>query len=404
MHILFLSLFLLGSLTSPSPSPDAQSTVEIRNAPVTYHFGEQVHFQASFFSHTPIQAVHLFIQPEGQTTHLEPVTLNQRGEISFVYNARENPLRPFAPITYWYKVTLADGSQVDSPPYEFEYIDNRFDWQTLDGDLFKVYWYEGDLAFGQEVMNTAEAGLRSAQNLLNEVPSVNLKVFVYANTTDLQQSLQLAQKPWVAGHASPDLGVILVSIPSGPEQRLEMERQIPHEQMHVLQYQMLGDGYRNLPVWLSEGMASLAERYPNPEYSRALNNAVQSQSLLPIQSLCEAFPQESEPAFLAYAESASFVQYLHQKYGTTRLQELMHRYQDGQGCEEAIDASLGISLTQLENLWHQEVFGMNPAAQAFRNLSPYWLLLLLVLLPPAITIYLSWRKARYSRPKGGNSL
>ncbi len=89
MHILFLSLFLLGRLTSPSPSPGAQITVEIRNAPVSYHFGEQVHFQASLSAHMPIQEVHLFIQPEGQTTRLEPVTLNQRGEVSFINNSRD---------------------------------------------------------------------------------------------------------------------------------------------------------------------------------------------------------------------------------------------------------------------------------------------------------------------------
>lgn len=403
MHTLLLSLFLTGSLAFSFLSPTLQSTVEFDNVRVSYRFGEQVHFQATISSDAAIQQAHLFIQPEGQTTRVEAVTPNERGEVSLIYDVRQNPLRPFARTAYWYKITLTDGSQMDSPRYEFEYIDNRFNWKTLAGDPFEVFWYDAELAFGQAALNTAQAGLQSAQKFLNAAPQTTIKIFIFASAADLQQSLQLAQKPWVAGHASPDLGVILVSIPARPEQRLEMERQIPHELVHILQYQMLGNGFQNLPIWLAEGMASLAELYPNPEYSRALKSAVESQSLLPVNSLCDAFPQEGEQVFLAYAESASLVQYLHQKYGTTRLQELLLRYQDGLGCEEAVAASLGISLNQLENLWRQEALGMDPGLQAFRNLSPYLLLLLLVLIPPAVSIFHSWRKAKHSIPKGDAS-
>ena len=68
----------------------------------------------------------------------------------------------------------------------------------------------------------------------------------------------------MAGHAAPDLGVVLISIPAGPDEGLEMQRQIPHELMHLAQYEVIGENFTNQPYWLIEGMASEAELYPNP--------------------------------------------------------------------------------------------------------------------------------------------
>ncbi len=72
-------------------------------------------------------------------------------------------------------------------------------------------------------------------------------IYVYRDPADLQSALSLVQQSWVAGHANPDLGIILLSIPDSPSQRMELERQIPHELMHLLLYQKTVDSYTSLP-------------------------------------------------------------------------------------------------------------------------------------------------------------
>ena len=81
---------------------------------------------------------------------------------------------------------------------------------------------------------------------------------------------------WVAGHANPDLGVVLVSIAPGENQSMEMERQIPHELAHVLLYRLTGPAYANLPNWLTEGIASQVEGYPNADYTQVLTASAQT--------------------------------------------------------------------------------------------------------------------------------
>jgi hypothetical protein len=298
------------------------------------------------------------------------------------YDLRQNPIRPFTKINYWYQATFPDGSTLESGKFWFDYIDNRYKWLTAKEDAFQVYWYRGDMAFGQMLLNVTKTGLKSAQSFLPISPPFPLKIYVYASTGELQNALQLSKQPWVAGRANPDLGVILLSIPSGPDGRLEMERQIPHEIMHILQFQKTGPGYKYIPLWLVEGSASLAELYPSPDYQRALNKAVESDALLPISKLCDSFPVDASSAFLAYAESASFVKYLHQNYGSSKLVALVERYQDGIGCQEGVNVIFEKSLADLDYDWQQKTLGVNKELAAFQNLSPYLLLLLLLLLIP----------------------
>ena len=84
---------------------------------------------------------------------------------------------------------------------------------------------------------------------------------------------------------------VVLALPPGPEQALWMQQRLPHEIMHVALFQATDLGYENLPIWLSEGLASLVELYSNPDYRFMLDYAVENEELLPILSLCQGFPR-----------------------------------------------------------------------------------------------------------------
>jgi hypothetical protein len=198
----------------------------------------------------------------------------------------------------------------------------------------------------------------------------------------MRAALQTLSGNWVGAHTDPDLDVMVVSLPAGPEQRLEMERQIPHELMHLLLFQWLGPGYANLPTWLDEGLASIAELYPNPDYLVLLDNAVDKDELLPMASLCDTFPRDASSAFLAYAQATSFTRFLQQQYGSAGLGKLAEAYADGMTCERGVQVALGSTLKQLELRWRREAFGNAATLRALANLSPWLVVLILVLIVP----------------------
>lgn len=403
LFVLLASNFWFNGINSRSVNILAQSQqgVQITSPPPIYLFGQTVPILANMQTSQTVQQVDLYIGSKDKDVQVLPVTINPDNSLVSMVAAHQGALRPFSRIYYWYKVEFKDNSLYTSPSFWFDYNDNRFTWHTLDSNLFRIHWIDGDQAFGQSVLDVAQTGFKATQALFPVIPpSSPIDIYVYSHAKDLQSALELGGLTWVAGHASPDLGVVLVSLPQGPDQRLEMEQQVPHEIDHVLLYQLTGPAYSQLPAWLVEGMASIVEQYPNSDYPHALQTARQNNTLLPLSSLCQAFPRDASGAFLAYAEAESFTRYIDNTYGASGIQNLIHRYLDGLGCSEGVSAALGVPLNTLEYRWHQEVLGMDVAGLALNRMLPYLVLAGVLILPPfGLVFYKRKSKDRSSRER-----
>lgn len=387
---IFLSLFFLLSF---APRVAAQGGIEISDVDVSYLFGEEIRFSARVSAPTAIQEVLLSFRDERENnTRVISLFPDDEGFVEYTYNARENLLRPFAKITLEFQVRLANGSEKTSKSYSFIYSDNRFDWQSRKEGNLRVHWHEGGESFGIAALDSARTGLKKIETLFPVDATTPLDIYIYASPADLQNALFMGGETWISGHASPALGIVLVSIAPGAEEKISMERQIPHELAHVLLYRYVGERYNHLPTWLQEGLSSNAELYPNPDYSLALSRAVEKHTLIPLTELCAPFPRDASQAFLAYAEATSFTDYLYDQYGKSDLEALILAYADGLSCEAGATKALGKSLSYLDSNWQEEVLGANLLGVAWRSLLPYLLILLVLLAIPLITGYAAWRK------------
>jgi hypothetical protein len=370
-----------------APQARAQSGIELENVAASQRFGEQITFVATVRASIPIQNISIIIFDESQAiTHREMLVMQADGQTEFVFDTEQNKLRPFTNMRWSYEFTLPDGGTLQSESFTMRYVDDRFEWQALASDGLRVNWYDGNPDFGQAALNAAQSGLGSVSRLMAVDLTQPVDIYIYANMDDLQGTLDADAEDWVAGHASPALGVVMVAIEPGPEQNISMEQRIPHELMHVMMYRVVRGGYNNVPLWLREGMATLAEIYPNADYDRVLADAVPGNGLIPLNSLCASFPADAGRAFLAYAESRSFVSYLHETYGASGLLNLTASYADGVGCERGTELTFGVSLSNLEANWRSSTLGQNSLLPALQNMMPYLVLLCLVLIVPLVGV------------------
>ncbi len=305
----FAIAVLLGYSLFPVPAR-AQSSQAIPTR-VEYTFGEKIEFLGSMPAGTKIKSARLFYRAQGVTvTASEEAEWDGHGQLSYtvdlIKKSPDPPLRAFSDVSYWFEVTLASGQVIQSEQATFYYEDNRFIWRTRSSQDYIVHWYEGEPEFAQSLLDVAEQGLENIQTILPLKQKDKINIYAYASAEEMRATLQTAGRNWVGAHTDPDLRVMVVSLPQGPEQRLEMERQVPHELMHLLLYQWLEQGYGGLPTWLNEGLASIAELYPNPDYLVLLDSALGKDNLLPINSLCQSFPRDASSAYLAYADDIPF--------------------------------------------------------------------------------------------------
>jgi hypothetical protein len=374
--------------------PQAAAAVEfIVEKPVVDFTGRTITFQVQILPADPKSKAFIYLLPEGREAAFFPLTVSADGHATYILDTYSTPLRVFTQVHYAFRVEQASGEKSMSPEYSVEYNDNRFEWKSITDSAFEIYYYERDIDFGQLALNTGHRGLEEAQELIPARLDGLIKVYVYRDPRDLQEAQQGLQ-PWAAGHAAPDLRMVLVSIPSGPDQRLELERQLPHELVHVLQYQALGERARDLPAWLLEGSASVAEFYQNPEYASILHSSAESDRLLSFETLCAAFPRDASGVFLAYAQSQSFVRYLRDRFGSSGLTTLYQKYADGMSCTAGFEAAYETTLPEAEYRWRLEALGINAAALVFRNLLPYLLFFLIIFSAASATILFAARKKR----------
>ncbi len=384
--VLMSALLLLAFVSIPAV---AQS-IELESS-ASYQFGESITFRAIIRSDYPIEKATIFFQAENDTrTNLGEVEVSQldasQTQLTYTHEMNYYAIRPFAQVEFRWEIDIEGAESFTSPKYSFVYIDDRFEWQELEEPPFRVFWYQGDTAFAQNILDTAQEGLIQLERTLNLSAPQGLDIYVYNDASALLQALNPAGPGWVSGHADPDLGVILVSIPPGLEQRQDIEQRIPHELAHIALFQATGTGYYNLPTWLNEGLASLVEISPNQDYHVLLEHAIETDSLLPMQTLCNGFPRDASSALLSYAQSASFTRYLFERFGATKMRELVSTYANGVSCEHGIQSTLGLSFSQLESQWQREALEQNVALKAFQNILPWLALLALILGTPLVLV------------------
>jgi hypothetical protein len=383
-----LPLLAIFYLLGPLAPVQSDLPPTFSNTRITYQFGEQAVFETTVQSSLPVDELLLSLQANGMETRLEEVPVNAFGEAVFQYDLRQTYLPPFAAINVWFTAILQDGSQVESETFQFIYEDNRYSWNTLESPPFLIKWQNGNAQVGQTILDTAQNGLKAAQAVLPVQTPVQIRLYVYEEAAELQNALTLGQisNQWTAGSANPVQNVILISAPEGANQQLELERQIPHELVHILMANLLGEKTTRIPSWLSEGLASQAELNPNPDYERALQQAVDSNSLLSMESLCRGFPTDASGAFLAYAQSESFTRFISQKYGDPSIRRLVQVYQDGMDCQQGSLSALGVSLQQVELDWRDQALAENIGLTAWNGLAPYAILLAIVIFPAFLSL------------------
>ncbi len=387
-RLLLWSIFLLGltavsifstrPLLAQSPPPDTLQVVSTAD----YTFGQQMNFDLSFTNTPAMVRGTLFVTtPQFESSYTAEFAVTaQPGEtlqVRQTLDLTSTPLQPFADVTYWWLLEASDGTLYEIPRQTIEYADDQFQWKQTEQAGVQVYWVANGLDLGQITLDIVLESLPAIQSVIQADLPQPLRIYLYPTAADLRAALRLTGQSWLGGHASPEIGVIMLPAENPRTAVVDLRRRLPHELSHLLMYRATGNNYDNVARWFEEGLATSFETVPNPNYEPALTEALDNDDLIPFAELCRTFPEAStSQVYRAYAQSGSLVSYMRTQYGDEAMRQMIAAFADGADCNTAVDRALGQSLDTLVQEWYSSL-RPSVVAQLF-NPNLVWMLFLFI--------------------------
>jgi hypothetical protein len=156
---------------------------------------------------------------------------------------------------------------------------------------------------------------------------------------------------WAAGLAVPSQGLILVRPPSLLTDPSHFRQVVVHELTHL--HLALALGRRRLPLWLEEGLAMYASGEGGWGRAQTMAGGVLRERLMPFSRLEKSFPESSQGAALAYAQSYYLVAHLLTTYGPDAMERILAAIAKNREVTTAVYEVTGKGLVALEEEFKQ---------------------------------------------------
>jgi methionine-rich copper-binding protein CopC len=355
-----LMVLLLILLALPAPVAAADVIFEEPTAQAT--LGRPLTFRTTFRSSVEPTRVELVTRLPGEdATFVEETDVTADGDRYTATVIEEGHTTPNTTLLYRFRVTTEDGVAL-GPEARVTFTDARFDWRTLEGDIVRLHWYEGDEAFARRALEIGDTAVAEVSELLGVTETEPLDFFVYAEEPAFYDALGPGTRENVGGQAHAEIRTMFALIRPSDIESSWVEVVVPHELTHLVFDTAVENPYHFPPRWLNEGIAVyLSEGYK--ESDQALIELARGRDgLIPLEGLTGQFPTSRDAFFLAYAESVSAVDYFIRSHGQETLVALVRSYAQGLTDDEAFEAAIGMDAGEFDEAWLADLGADPPVA------------------------------------------
>ena len=370
LRVFVFLCFLLLPLQTVFAAPNSDTS----NKDVTIDFPNTITFQTTLQSTSNITSVTLEYGTQ-QLTCGEVIakgfpqfTPGKSVNVSWTWDMRQSGSLPPGTNIWWrWRYQDSAGNESVTEQQSVIWLDNAHQWQTISEGKLNLHWYSGGQAFAQDLLNSAVSGLARLEHDTGLAPDQPIDLYIYANTNDMQQAI-LYEPSWTGGEAFPEQNIVIIGISQADlawGRRAEV-----HELTHVLVGHLTFSCLGSVPTWLNEGLAVYSEGPLDSASQSQLDDAIQNNKLLSVQSLSSGFSEVPSKAYLSYSESFSIVNFLIKTYGQQQMTSLLIALRDGTSVDDALQKVYRFNVDGLEDAWRASIHAQPRAASAQATAQP----------------------------------
>jgi len=222
-----------------------------------------------------------------------------------------------------------------------------------------------------------------------------VQAYVYRDRDAFRQAVGIPRESTVVGLATLPSGVIHID---GTGLLASIQRVVPHEVGHVMISRAVGPGLPQLPLWLNEGIAEYVAGQRAAQVDPVALRAVGRGAALGLADLDPAFRRRDADTALAYAQSASLVNFLVAERGERVIADLLAALRESRNFDSALQQATGFTPPELESAWRSSV-ARRWRWPLFLRSGAWVLILMVVLFFVGLVRYLRERRRRQEMPE-----
>lgn len=196
------------------------------------------------------------------------------------------------------------------------------------------------------VLGILEEAYREIGQRVGHFPSKPIMVVLHTRETFQSAT---GSPAWADGLFDSVLGRIQIPTQGATTDTKSLTYVLRHEYVHALLHDRLGSGGNTLPLWLNEGLAMQLAGNDWPDLDQAMQGEIR---VIPLQYLEGSWVRlPSNVATLAYLEANSAVHFLIDRWGMSRVDELLNAFKARESVATALQTKLFLSYEQFHQQW-----------------------------------------------------
>jgi hypothetical protein len=331
-------------------------------------YDREMRFEVELTGSAPDRLELLLSIPGVEADFVAPVEPSG-GTATYVWDTAAEYVTPNSRFTYQWRA-IVGGEEILSTPETLLYDDDRegLDWQTATVGEATVHWYGDAEVQAMRFGELTAGGVAQAEELFGTELAGPVDIFVYGSQDAFFGALGPGTREWTGAAAFPELRTIFMWLQGGSQSYLETA--IVHEVTHVVFHDATDNPYHEPATWLNEGIATWSETREADEERSHVQGEAAGRGLLAFEALTARFPIDDRGGRLAYAEGATMVDLIIDRYGTDALAAIAAAYRDGATDGEALEAGTGVAAETLYDEFYAAFGAEEPQPVAADDILP----------------------------------
>lgn len=308
-------------------------------------YGVEMTFSVALPGGAP-DRLELLLRFEGSDATLVAPVEASGSSATYRWDAAARSLTPNTRITYRWQATDAGHGSL-SPEGTLLYDDDRpgLDWHLARIGDATVHWYGSTEAEARRFGQLSADAANAAEALLGDTLAGPIDIFVYVSHDEFFGALGPGAREWTGAATLSELRTIFMWLGGGSTDYLETT--ITHEVTHVVFHDATDNPFHGPATWFNEGLATWAERQSADRQHATVAGEASSGGLLAFDAIIGQFPIGGQAAALSYAEGATMIQLIIDRYGRGAIGKIAAAWKAGASDAEALQAGTGIPAEQL---------------------------------------------------------